>query len=170
MDPQWEEEGLFLSSVMRPTTSRWRAGSGEESDISEEPKQWNSSALMSHKTSSKHGFSIWERLHAESSALTVHERACSPRTRLPDTRKNKLAFNCQAPRGTKCSDQRCTEAPGPKRTILKRVHKSVMTPSTHYHLRHKLLNRAGCLLIGGNLFFGEYCQLSKDLVISLTSA
>lgn len=48
---------------------------------------------MSHKTSSKHGFSIWKRLHAESSALTVHERARSPRTTLPDTRKSKLAFN-----------------------------------------------------------------------------
>lgn len=57
-----------------------------------ELQQWNSSALMSHKTSSKHGFSIWKHLHAESSALTVHERACSLRTSLPDTRKNKLAF------------------------------------------------------------------------------
>jgi len=51
---------------------------------------------MSHKTSSKHGFSIWKHLHAESSALTVHERARSLRTRLPDTRKNKLAFHCKS--------------------------------------------------------------------------
>lgn len=90
MDPQWEEEsslcGMSHNIVVKGRLKRgkWHFGI--------ELQQWNSSALMSHKTSSKHGFSIWEHLHAESSALTVHERACSLRTSLLDTRKNKLAF------------------------------------------------------------------------------
>lgn len=90
MDPQWEEESSLCSMSHnivvkgRLKRGKWHFGI--------QLQQWNSSALMSHKTSSKHGFSIWERLHAESSALTVHERACSLRTSLPDTRKNKLAF------------------------------------------------------------------------------
>lgn len=103
MDPQWEERGLSLWRVPKHCGE----GQAQERKVTfrEELKQWNSSALMSHKTSSKHGFSIWKHLHAESSALTVHERARSLRTRLPDTRKNKLAFNCRAPHSTRYTDQ-----------------------------------------------------------------
>ena len=117
MDPQWEEESSFCGMshniVMKGRLKRgkWHFGL--------ELQQWNSSALMSHKTFSKHGFSIWEHLHAESSALTVHERACSLRTSLPDTRKYKLAFKLSTAKDMKAKGkkQQATNLCRPHNTI-----------------------------------------------------